>query len=247
LFKFPKKKIIYTILIGMAGNLIPAFLFAEAITHHIDSSLAGILNSLTPICVVIIGILFFKDAIKQKKIWGVVIGFTGLCILTLLQRSVSFQNSAYALLIVAATIGYGITVNIVSHYLKNLNPVHITAISLSFMAIPCFFVLWQKGFFQLDFSEKIIRNAVIASALLGIVASAIATALFYILVKRAGGLFASLVTYGIPFVALLWGFIDGEKISWVEILCLAIILSGVYLANMPDKKEESFEFEEKKE
>jgi drug/metabolite transporter (DMT)-like permease len=66
---------------------------------------------------------------------------------------------------------------------------------------------------------------------------AIATALFYILVQRAGGLFASLVTYGIPFIALFWGFMDGEKINWIEIICLAIILFGVYLANRPDRKE----------
>ena len=63
----------------------------------------------------------------------------------------------------------------------------------------------------------------------------------YLLVQKAGGLFASLVTYGIPFVSLLWGFIDGEKISWVEIFCLAIILSGVYLANRREKKTGQFD------
>jgi drug/metabolite transporter (DMT)-like permease len=72
---------------------------------------------------------------------------------------------------------------------------------------------------------------------LGIVGSAIATALFYMLVQRAGGLFASLVTYGIPFIALGWGFRDGEKITWIEVICLSIILLGVYLANRTDKKE----------
>ena len=43
--------------------------------------------------------------------------------------------------------------------------------------------------------------------------------------------------YGIPFIALFWGFIDGEKITWVKWLCLAIILFGVFLANLPDKKK----------
>ena len=71
----------------------------------------------------------------------------------------------------------------------------------------------------------------IASASLGIVGSAIATALFYILVKRAGGLFASLVTYGIPFIALLWGLFDREPITWLQIISLGIILIGVWQAN----------------
>jgi drug/metabolite transporter (DMT)-like permease len=99
------------------------------------------------------------------------------------------------------------------------------------MAIPAGIVLWYQGFFSLNFNNKVIREAVIYSSLLGIVASAIATVLFYVLVKRASGLFASLVTYGIPFIALFWGFIDGESIDLIEIGCLGIILSGVYLAN----------------
>jgi drug/metabolite transporter (DMT)-like permease len=66
--------------------------------------------------------------------------------------------------------------------------------------------------------------------------SAIATVLFYILVKRAGGVFASLVTYGIPFIAVFWGFLDGEKITWIDFICLGIILVGVYVANRPAKE-----------
>jgi drug/metabolite transporter (DMT)-like permease len=63
------------------------------------------------------------------------------------------------------------------------------------------------------------------------VASAIATVLFYMLVKKAGGLFASLVTYGIPFIAIALGFIYGETITMLQIGCLGIILAGVWLAN----------------
>jgi len=72
---------------------------------------------------------------------------------------------------------------------------------------------------------------VLGSVALGIAGTAIATALFYVLVLKAGGLFASLVTYGIPFIALGWGYLDGEKITIPEILCLGLILLGVYLAN----------------
>ena len=65
--KIPTHKLGLVLLSAVVGNLLPAFLFAEAITK-LDSSLAGILNSLTPICVVIIGIFFFKDHIKSQKI-----------------------------------------------------------------------------------------------------------------------------------------------------------------------------------
>ncbi|HEY0356344.1 MAG TPA: EamA family transporter, partial [Flavisolibacter sp.] len=68
-------------------------------------------------------------------------------------------------------------------------------------------------------------------AILGIVGTAIATALFYILIQRSGSLFASLVTYAIPIVAIFWGLIYGEDITAIQFACLGLILGGVYLAN----------------
>jgi drug/metabolite transporter (DMT)-like permease len=182
---------------------------------------------------VLIGISFFKDKIKKQKIQGVVVGFAGVVLLTLTRSGgiVQVDNLNYALVVLLATILYGVNVNLYSHFMKEQNPVHVATVSLAFMAIPAGIVLWYQGFFSLNFNNTVIREAVIYSSLLGIVASAIATVLFYILVKRAGGLFASLVTYGIPFVALFLGFLDSETIDLTEIGCLGIILSGVYLAN----------------
>jgi drug/metabolite transporter (DMT)-like permease len=237
--KIPRGKLFFVILSAVFGNLLPAFLFAEAIMK-IDSSLAGILNSLTPICVVVIAILFFREKIKGQKIIGVLVGFAGLVLLTLSplileNKPLSLDNLGYTLLIVLATFLYGINVNMVGHYLKTINPIHIATVSLAFMLIPSGIILLQQGFLQLDFNNGDIQYAIWASVALGIAGSAIATALFYMLVQRAGGLFASLVTYGIPFIALFWGFRDGEEITWLTIISLGIILLGVYLAN---RKEE---------
>jgi drug/metabolite transporter (DMT)-like permease len=193
--KIPKNKIFLVILTGLFGNLFPAFLFAIAIVKNIDSSLAGILNSLTPICVVIISLVFFKDIIRKQKIIGVLIGFAGLCLLTLSQNNISFENFGYSLLIVVATVCYGLNVNLVSHYLQKQSPIHIATVSIAFMTIPAAIVLWVEGFLQLDFNNKIVQNSIWASVILGIAGSSISTALFYVLVKKAGGLFSSLVTY----------------------------------------------------
>src|SRR5678815_4507609 len=82
--RIPSKKILIIILSGVTGNLLPAFLFASAIAKNIDSSLAAILNSFTPIFVVLIAIVIFRDKIKLQKIIGVIIGFVGLTLLFLL-------------------------------------------------------------------------------------------------------------------------------------------------------------------
>lgn len=235
--KVPRKKIFIVILSGITGNLLPAFLFAVAIGRNIDSSLAAILNSFTPIFVVLIALFIFRDKIKTQKILGVVIGFAGLSLLFLLWKGVSFENFKYALLILLATVLYGVNVNVVGHFLKEVPSLYIATISLSFMIIPTAWVLWQENFLQLSFNESTVQWAIVEAAILGIVGSAIATAVFYILIKRAGGIFASLVTYGVPFIGILWGVLDGEKITIKQVACLGIILFGVYLANLPDKKE----------
>lgn len=241
--KIPRQKTGLVILSAVFGNLLPAFLFAVAMTK-IDGSLGGILNSLTPICVAAIGIVFFKDKIKRQKIIGVLIGLSGLVLLTigpalLGEKTIAFNNLGYMLMILAATLLYGINVNMVSHYLKGVDPIHAATVSLAFMTIPSGIVLWQQGFLHLDLNDMVIRNAVFNSVALGVAGSAIATALFYVLVQRAGGLFASLVTYGIPFVAVAWGVYDHEEITWIQVVGLGIILLGVYLANRPDIKESS--------
>lgn len=231
----PRSKWALLFLTGLCGNLLPAFCFAIAITK-VDSSLEGILNSLTPICVVAIGILLFRDKVKMQKVVGIIIGFAGLCLLTLLKENISLDNFSYALLVVLGTVSYGMNVNLVSHYLQAVKPIHIATVSLSFMAIPAGLVLWYQEFFKLDFGDSIVQWSIFNTVLLGLAGSAFATVLFYILVQKAGGIFASLVTYGIPFVALFWGFMDGERVTFVDIVCLPLILVGVYLANRPDKK-----------
>lgn len=232
--KLPKEKIGLVILTGLLGNLFPAFLFAAAILK-IDSSLTGILNSLTPICVVTIASVFFGDKISRQKLFGVLTGFLGLCLLTFTQKDVSLNNLGYAFLVVLATFSYGLNVNVVGHYLKNVKPLQATSVSLACMSIPSGILLWQQGFFDLDFSDTIIQKSALSSIVLGLAGSAVATLLFYTLVQKAGGLFASLVTYGIPFIALFWGYIDGEHISLLSIACLLLILMGVFLANRPEK------------
>src|SRR5688572_20760657 len=94
--RIPLKKMLLVILSAICGNLLPAYLFAGAIAKNIDSGLAGILNSLTPICVVVIGILFFRSKIGSRKIFGVLIGFVGLALLTVAgKKGISFDNIQY--------------------------------------------------------------------------------------------------------------------------------------------------------
>lgn len=227
----PRNKIGYVTASGFLGNFLPAFMYCLAETR-IDSSLAGVLNSFTPVFAIIIGVSFFQMQITREKIIGVIIGFTGLVLLPFAaEKGINLTDVSYSLLILVATVCYGINVNMVSRHLKEVESLRIASLAFAIWSVPSLIILSMSGFFHLPLHETGFIQAVSASAVLGVFGTAIASVLFYMLVKSAGTLFASLVTYGIPFVAIVWGFIYHESITFLQIVCLGIILAGVYLVN----------------
>lgn len=226
----PRNKLWIVLLSGFIGNLFPAFLFAIALEKNVNSSFAGILNSLTPLFVVTIAALFFGVQIAKRKITGVLIGLAGLIMLSLARGPLHIQDIGFMSLIFIATFCYGLNINIVGHYLKGIPPLKIATVSVAFLTLPAGLIFWLiQSSNPMSWPEA--QTSVWMIVLLGIIGSAVATALFYLLIKRAGGLFASLVTYAIPVVAVLWGVWAGEEVGLVQISALGVILVGVYLAN----------------
>ena len=227
----PRDKIPVIFMSGVLGSLLPAFLFCIA-EEGIDSALAGTLNSLTPIFVILIGAMFFSSRTPGNKVLGIFIAFTGSLLLLIskghMQES---QNLVYVSFVVLATICYGINVNMVYKHLHNIGSLQIASVALTLNAIPALIILFFTGYFNLPLSDSDILYSTGQAALLGIFGTAIASVIFYVLVKRAGAVFSSMVTYGIPVVANFWGLIYGEEVGWKQFACLLLILTGVYLAN----------------
>ncbi len=235
--KIPKNKIGVIFLSGLLGSLLPAYLFCVA-EEGIDSALAGTLNSLTPIFVIITGALFFNTKTTSNKILGIVISFTGSILLLVSKGNLSEnQNLLYISYVVLATIFYGINVNMVQRHLQNTGSLQIAAIALTLNAIPAAVVLAATGYFSLPLTNSGVLLSTAAAAVLGILGTALASVMFYMLVKRAGAIFASMVTYGIPIVAIVWGILYGEEVGWKQVLCLLLILSGVFVANRKTQKK----------
>jgi len=230
--KIDKSKIPVLVFIGFSGSLLPSFLFAIAETQ-LSSSITGAINALTPIFVVLVGIAFFHQKIKPFNAVGIAIGFIGTLIMLL--AASGFDQSGfnyYALYVVAATIMYGINVNLIKAYLPNLKAIQITAFSL-FLSSP--FCVGYLLFFT-EFTEKIgmadgYWTAFSFVTILGIVGTAIALILFNKLIQISSPLFASSVTYLIPVVAIFWGLIDQEVLTMYHYMGIGIILGGVYLAS----------------
>jgi drug/metabolite transporter (DMT)-like permease len=227
----PKDKLLVVFMSGALGSLVPAYLFCLA-EVGISSSLAGMLNALTPIFVIIIGAVFFNTRTTTNKILGIVTAFTGSVLLMLSKGVSGNQDVVYVTFVILATICYGINVNMVSRHLKNIPSLHIAAVALVLNAIPALLVLIMSGFFTHLPAAAPAFKALGAAATLGIGGTAIATILFYRLMKSAGPVFSSMVTYGIPVVAIFWGIVFDEPVGWKQVACLLLILSGVFIANI---------------
>lgn len=227
----PKNKLLIIFFSGVLGSLLPAYLFCVA-ELGIDGALAGTLNSLTPIFVIITGALFFSSKTPANKIFGICTAFAGSILLLYSKGNMQeSQNLVYVSYVVLATIFYGFNVNMVHKYLKDIGSIQIASVALTLNAIPALIVLYFTGYFNLPLSDSGILYSTGHAALLGILGTALASIIFYVLIKRAGAVFSSMVTYGIPIVANFWGIVYGEEVGIKQFGCLALILLGVYLAN----------------
>jgi drug/metabolite transporter (DMT)-like permease len=224
----PRNKLGYVFVSGLLGSFFPAYLFCLAETR-IDSSLAGFLNSLTPIFTIFTGLLFFGQVFQLHKLVGVLIAMGGMLVLLFAKGNVNIQFLSFASFALVATVLYGLNINLVGRHLKETSSLAVVAVSFALLLPICCIILWATGYFSLPLTQKNMLVSSGASALLGIMGTAVATILFYILIKRAGGLLASMVTYGIPFIAMSWGLLAGETINSWQVVGLVIILAGVYV------------------
>ncbi len=229
--KVNKWNLKYLFFIGMAGSFIPAFLFAKAQTK-IDSSLAGVLNAITPFFVLMIGAIFFGQLIYRRQSLGLAIGFLGTIVLVMAGWEGLVDINLYGLFVVLATFFYGINVNIIKFKLVGLRALTITSISL-LIVLP-FAAVYLLGFTDFVYKLNNAEGALFSFGvvvLLGVMGTAIALVLFNKLVQITTPIFTSSVTYLIPVVAVLWGFLDGEILLFAHYSGMAIIFIGVFITN----------------
>ncbi len=217
---------------GFMGVFIPAFLFTTA-QQHIDSSVAGILNTLSPLWTMIMGALIFKLTFSRAAVIGILIGLSGTVLLMVSRSGGEITGfNLYGLLIVLACAFYGLNLNYIKFNIADLGSLAITSISVALIAP--IGALYLFGF--TDFTHKLFNvpgawTAFGYVALLALMSTAIAVSIFNKLVKMTTPLFASTVTYIMPIVSVGWGVLDGEHVYASHFIGMAAILCGVYLAN----------------
>ena len=228
----------WLIITGFLGTFFPSFFFAFA-QRYIDSSVAAILNSLTPIFTVLVGITFFATRMLERQFLGVLLGFIGSLGLVLGGAQINpDQPVGHVLLIISASMCYAINIHFLKHKLSEVSPMAMTLGNFIAILPPALILLFISDFFSLQNLQK---SQVIKSlgfvAILAFFGTAIAKVMFNRFVKIASTVFVSSVTYTLPIVALFWGTLDGEQMSAFQLIGAVVILIGVSLAHKPTERQ----------
>ncbi len=213
---------------GLFGIFIPAYLFCYA-EAGLNSAITGILNALTPSFTLILGILFFRQVFIRMQVIGLLVGFIGIAFLVLVDTKGELELNHFALFVIAATICYGLSTNIVKNKLADINPLYISSVSVSFAGLlALFYFMFTGGFHLLPLTQQN-KVPLIATITLGLFGTAMAQLLFNDMIKKSSAVFASSITYVLPIVAVFWGVLDGEKLVLWHYFGMACIIAGVII------------------
>ncbi len=232
IFKFRKvkrEKLKWIFLSAVLGSGIPPFLFTFGLVK-LDSGFEEILNSLTPLFTLLVGIIFFQFKTRWIQIVGVLIGLTGAIMLVI--ANTDFENPGelkYAFGVVMATICYGFAANILKSKLQQEDPLAVSSM-VFFLIVPfALGILFSTDFIHVVKTNEHAASSIAHIIILSVFGTAYSLVAYNYLIQKTNVLWASTVTYVIPVVALMLGVSDGEPFHLIYIAGMIFILSGVYL------------------
>jgi drug/metabolite transporter (DMT)-like permease len=229
---FSKNWKIYA-LVGLCNLTIPFSLIAIG-TNKIDSYLAALLMSTTPITGSILAHFFIKDEkITFLKSLGITLGFSGILLLFFDKLIINESNYLFVLLIILGSTFYSISGILILKKLKKSGNINVTTSTLIWSMItllPLSFILEEP------LKSTPTLESTLSLVYLGVVATGFAWWLRFKLLAKNGIVFQTQVTYLIPIFGVIFGaLILDEQITWKVLVSLIIIISGIYIVKKYNK------------
>ena len=159
---------------------------------------------------------------------------SGLRIILLILKGAEIstdQNYWFAIYIVISSIGIAFNVNILKKHLTDVPALAVTTGVFTVLIIPSIITLLVSGFLKDFVWEAQTQVAIGYITILAIFGTGIATIMYNRMAQIATPVFSASVSYIIPIVAIFWGIMDGEQLSFGQFLACGLILMGVYLVN----------------
>jgi drug/metabolite transporter (DMT)-like permease len=212
---------------ALLGNAIPYLLFGIG-ELTVASNLAGAINASTPLWTLLLALVTrTQRSAFTSQVAGLALGFTGaIVIFAPWQTAAGSLGGAIACL--AASASYGASYVYIGHYLtdRGLSPLLLSACQLVAATA------WMLPTIPFDglTAPTWRADAVISLLALGIVGTGLAYILNYRIITDEGPTLASTVTYLLPVVAVLLGFIVlREAVTTQMAAGVAIVLVGIAL------------------
>ena len=220
-------------IIGFVNLVIPFFLIAYGV-QKIQSNLAAILMSTTPLSSAVLAHFFTKtEKINFTKIFGVLVGFAGIVILFSDNLLINNENFFYALMILVGStfyvVGGILTLKISSK--KNENLTSSILIWGSLIIFPIMIYYEQPW----NFSPRL--DSTISLIYLGVFPTGIAWLIRFHILKKNGLVFHSQVAYLIPIFGVILGYIFlNEVITLKVLIALIAVVVGFYFVRRSIKQ-----------
>lgn len=165
------------------------------------------------------------------QIVGLSIGFIGSAFLIFINAKGEIALNSYAFYVVAATICYGINVNMVKRHLPDIKPIHLTSVAVSVSGLLALPYLFTTDWLSILQNAPKGKESLMAIITLGVVGTAFAQFIFNRMLQYSTAVFASSITYFIPIVAVMWGVSDGEVLLPLHFLGISCIIGGILILN----------------
>lgn len=213
---------------GLVGSVIPFFLITIA-QETVNSSLAALYTAAVPIFVALGATVMFDDEkMTAGSTVGVLVGFAGVIVLFGPDAAKGLGNASVIaqVLLIGATLAYAAS-SLVARWAPRMDPIPFATGFVTLAALvtlPMAFTVHPSEV-NADWKNW---AAVIG---LGLGPTALAQALYMLLIARTSATFLSLTGYAIPVVSAVLGWMFfRETQSWQALLAFVLILGGVWLA-----------------
>ncbi len=217
-------------LLGFVWVAVPFTLFPLA-QQWINSAVTGLLNGATPVLVALVSVAFLRVAPRGLQLVGLVLGFTGITLISLGAAGGGSSEAKGVVLVLGATLCYGFAINIAPPLQVKYGAVVLMS---SVLGIATVLVL-PMALVNLGDNEWQV-SSLLALTALGAVGTGAAYWIMSTLVGRVGSIRASFITYLIPVVSLALGvWLRDDHVTGLALIGAPITLLGAFLASRRTK------------
>jgi len=204
---------------------IPFTLFPVA-QQWINSAVAGMLNGAMPMFTALVATVLLRRRPRGALLLGLAVGFLGVVAISAPSMGESRTQALGVVLVVVATIGYGLAVNIAAPLQQQYGALPVMARMLGLASI------WTAPYGAIGFAgSSFAWDSLVAVLAAGVLGTGLAFVIMSSLVGRVGSTRASFITYLIPVIALLLGVMfRSDEVALSAVAGVGLVVIGAILA-----------------